>query len=232
MINNDDIIGEIQETEKKISTLIKLCQKFEQTGIVGKEIRNIVEEIYVKEIRLLDKIVYGYFEKYIYPKLSGECKAKLYFPFCSSPNKLDVYFKSFKIPSINNFDPNLFSLLNKYQPYQPEYEWLPILKYYCNLGHRLVIPVVKEKIIDGLNVGSSKIITRNMNLKFTEIDGILFESLEVKDGKIVGGTIDENQKNILNFNYYFYVEGTKTDIISLSQKGYILIKKVAQDLMK
>ncbi len=230
-MSNNDISQIFLILEDKLSLLISMCEKQVEAGSVPIETRDLVEEILTKERRMMDKIVHKYFIENIFTQGILPQESKTEFPICTSSKMLDKSHKRHGIPSLLKVDPRLFSQLDDIQPYKPGYEWLTELQKYSNLGHNVLISVTKEHCLDGIHYGGVSIISPNMNLKNVVINNIQIRELITKDGKIIKADIDEELKNILNINYFFYVQGTKVDVLMLCKQGLALIKKMSEELL-
>ena len=129
-MENNEIKRLIPIIEEKLSSLIILCQQQLQAGFVSLKIRDNVEGILLQERRTLDKIIRSYFEKNIFSINKLHNTSKTFFPFCDKQSELDAVYKKIKIDSLKTFDPKLYSLINKYQPYNSRYGWIKDLQTY------------------------------------------------------------------------------------------------------
>ncbi len=226
-MSKDDILVQIPLTERKLSDLILLCEKCDKSGPVSMEIRDSVEDLLTKERSTLDKIIHEYFVK----NTTLSSNIKTFFPFCHSPSELDTCYEKIEIPSLRQFNPRLFSLLEKFQQYQSDFNWLHDLQEYSNLRHKEVITVVKHNSVEGIQTAGINIISPNMNLSYVKIGNILIRKLKTVNGEVVSGDIDEELKTILNIRYHFYVKKTNTDIVLLCKQGLEVIKLIIQDFL-
>ena len=221
-MDTKEIQTQLSYLRTRFAELLKLCQAEFGTPGVSDEVRNVTQDMLTRLNKLLDILMYEYFENKIFPNLTLKEKEKIenkiQFPIVSKKED----FKSMlgKIGLTEEFrESRLLSLLEQYQSYQPGQEWLKYLRDYANLCHRKLIPQKKRKetsltIGDVVKISDSATVTMNNCV----VNGIPIDELIVDKGT-VQGQIDPRLNPRVETQVIYSFEGTDINVLWLCQKS-------------
>lgn len=207
----------------RYTELLKCCQA--EFGIPGvsDEVRNITQDMLTRLNKLLDIVMYQYFEIKIFPNLTSKEKEKIenkiQFPIVPKKEDFESMLGKIGLLGVENRDGRLISLLEQYQPYQVGQEWIKYLRDHANLCHRKLIPQKKTKETS-LTLGDSIKISDSAMVKMSNcvVNGIPIKELIVDKGA-VSGHIDPRLNPRVETKVTYLFEGTEINVLWLCQKS-------------
>ncbi len=233
---NPDTISTKEHIQAKITELINACQ-LDNTGTTDQtaKIRNLSQSILQDEVRLLDRILYDIYERYGCVGLSDCYKEKygrhVYFPHARDENTLNIELAKAG-PLMGKFkdtQPDIYKVLERYQPYNSGQDWNGLLHELSNLGHRKLIPQNKFTTIQTIIgtfplTGSIKI----SNVVVSSPAGTGFiHNLEINKGVVKG--FDPYS---MSYQTQYLIAGTSIDIIALCIHSYNKIENIFSELSR
>ncbi len=216
---NSDIKEQIEYLSERVTELENLCtQEVDSVEVSGK-VRNITQDILTRANRLVDNILFGYWNKKIVPNLSSDevkkFERQVMFPVREIRDELVADFSRFGLKDPETNYPDLFSIVEKYQPYHSGKEWIKTMRELSNLGHRRLIPQKKRKISNViLGGGSIHIVSQELNLNNTTINGIPDQNFSIVNGKI-SGSLDPRLDPQIDITTLYCIEDTDVDAVSI-----------------
>lgn len=206
----------------RFAELLKFCQAESGSSEVSDEVRNITQDMLTRLNKLLDIVMYQYFEDKIFPSLTSEEKEKIenkiQFPIV--PKKEDLESMFGRIGLTEKYRKGkLLLLIEQYQPYQSGQEWLKYLRDHANLCHRKLIPQKKIKETS-LTIGDVIKISDSATVKMNNciVNGIPIKELIVDKGAI-SGHIDSRLNPRVETNITYMFEGTEVNVLWLCEKS-------------
>lgn len=226
----EDIESTIIYIKEKTIELVDLCEKESEENVSNK-VRNHTQDILTRLNRLLDVIMYFFYEVKIREKLNDKEKKKydrlIYFPVLNSKKNLDMFFSNFSVFNIQKDYPNIFNLIDSIQPYNSvNNEWIKNLRKYSNLGHRKLVQQKKNKRISIILSESIKV-SGNANVKFNNcfIRGVPVKNLNIDKGRIIG-KIDSRLNPRIETETVYFLEDSNINVIQLCQKSLLEIEQL------
>jgi len=224
-----EIKQQIEYLRKRLTELVSLCEK-ETASDVSAEVRNVAQDIITRLNRLLDNILYNFFEIGIRPLLSKE-QAETYarqvqFPVCTQPIDLKGQLGRFGAPDLEVSSPIIFRLIETTQPYHPGNEWLSQLRKYSNLGHRKLIAQSKKRDVslvlsEAIKISGGASVTMNNVV----INGVPIKHLIVDKGT-VSGDLDPRLNPRVEVQVTYLLEGDNVDLLFLCEKSLKKIEEI------
>lgn len=231
---SSDVEKQLAYLRKRFTKLVAICQKDGTAKTVSGETRNITQDLLTRLNRLLDNIMYEYFQTRIVPTLSPEAikafKSKVQFPAVSKKEDLSSVLGMFGLARSDS--PKLFALLDKSQPYNGGQEWIGHLRTYSNLGHRKLIPQDKKKDIF-LTLGDTVAISDKASVRMNNvvINGVPVDELVVDKGVVTGKISPKlNPKVRTEITYVF--EDTSIDVLDFLKEALNGVEEIAKAFEK
>ena len=231
---NQDIKGQIKYLKDRTEDLEQLCRNELHEGDVSNDVKNVFQDIVIRTNRLLDIIMYDFFEREIAPQLTLEEKniyeKKVTFPVASKPTDIKGILGQFGLKDLETRNPKLYSVIDSYQPYQRHNKWIKHLRDFSNLGHRKLIPQAKrndKRLILGESLRINVRKGSSLNMRGCTVKGLPVHELQVDDEKVTGRLDQRLNPKIENLVTYF-VEGTSVDTLSLCKHSVSKIEGLAE----
>lgn len=231
----EEIQSQIKYLSKRFNELVGLCGK-DTTPEVSEEVRNVAQDIITRLNRLLDNILYTFFEKEIRPLLSTEqaeiYESKVQFPICNKFSDLKARLGSFGATSLEESNPPVFELIEKIQPYHSGNDWLSHLRKYSNLGHRKLLAQNKKREI---SLVLSEVVRisgeASVTMRNCFIQGVPIKHLTVDKGK-VSGDLDPRLNPRVEVKVSYLLEGENIDLLELCEDSIKKIQEISQEFEK
>ncbi len=223
-----DINNQIEYIKKRVKSLVDLCEKDTSIEVSG-EVRNITQDILTNLNRLLDIVMYYFYDSKIKPNIAEEQKNKydknVYFPVCTKPENIKGCLGSFGALDLEKDHPVIFNLISNIQPYNSN-EWIKQLRDYSNLGHRKLISQKKKHetyitLQDTVKINDKVRATFN-NCSF---NGVPVKNLTVDRG-IISGDLDPRLNPKIETEIIYLLEDSNINVIFLCQKALLEIEKL------
>lgn len=228
--NMKEVRKQIEYLKRRYTELISLCEK-ENTPQVSDYVRNVAQDIITRLNRLLDIIVFQFFITKISLELSAELRERyerqVQFPVCQKPEDLKDQLGRFGMGDLQVKNPSVFSIIDEFQPYQNEKDWILYLRRYSNLGHRKLIAQEKKKDVslvlgDTIKISGGASVTLNNVF----INGVPIKHLTVDKG-VVSGDLDARLNPRAEVRVSYLLEGDNIDLLWLCRKSLEEIEKIA-----
>lgn len=204
--------------------------------IISDETRNRVQEILLKNRRVLDQVMQKFFDEKIAPNLTEEDKrkVKVYFPIAKKEDDLKSALGRLKIRNPKTSFPIIYAYLKSILVSNKNYNWLDVLGEKSNEGHKRLTPVVKEGdnylvLRDIVKIGEK---ASNITFVNSNIGGVKVESLNIKENAPFTDTpIDDALNPKIEWAKITFEE-TQIDILEFCRIAIIGVKTIISEFLR
>ncbi len=223
---------QLEYINRQLLNLIALCNQHKETEtLVSDEARNTTQVVITLLNRLLDQVIFNYFDNKIRSQLTLQDfegkKHKVQFPVCKNLQELRSLVGQFGMNDLKGRDLAAFKIIEEAQPYHPENAWISLLRKYSNLGHRKLLAQSRRQDATVFLGQALRLTLHSGTTTMRNVDdnGNSFNHFYLTN-KGIEGEIDTNLKPRVEIKVSFFLEGENVDVLALCRNSTEGIERI------
>lgn len=228
----------LDHLKSELDEVLDLAKLDNPTDKESNRLHNITQDLLAALNKLLDALVYEYFETQIANTLETtkweSLRKKLFFPIADTSEEFLRQIKSRQMDAFLSSDQKFFEVIKKFQPYNSGGEVIKLLREQANNLHRFCLAKYSRKVQNYLNIGDMVRVSTNPGssvvMENCLFNGLPVHSLTVNEGEVYG-QLDPRIKLIRESKNLYMVDGTDVDAIELCFDAYTLVKNIAEEVV-